>query len=408
MVDLPRGSDTARLVPVFAGSMADDKTMPLKVPIDVGTTCLGDYLDGCRILPDESQSHHPALLTMSQWTNMVQHIAPSLNAEGLQRAFAIQVRAVGNLQHLQRLAARAQQDFDCMVAIASIHEQQNALYAELIQLTYSAEFQKPPLPPRSPPFGPITPGPTVQQHFQPNTRGPPAPCTDGSTIAAPHPPGKVTTTIPKNAGVNGNNQRSRAQKTPTPATSPQMGPAPAPSGRRKPPQTLSTSLRFLEEQEDPDTLLVVRGISKLGFKAVRSLKQHFASHGTVVRVLLAHSTAIQYGVNEDQGPQVKRRPSNLGFVQVASAEVAQAILAQGPSQNVEGVAVRVQQFTRQRTPSDGGEDEECEEKNEVESKAVPAPAVTNKLLNPPTGTCKVERGMSDISTASSGGSSPVR
>jgi hypothetical protein len=112
------------------------------------------------------------------------------------------------------------------------------------------------------------------------------------------------------------------------------------STRRRAPQTLSTSLRILEE-EDADCLLIVRRISKLGFKATRSLKQHFSSYGPVVKVLLAHSSARQYN---DQQMHVKRRPSNLGFVQMATREATKLILAHGPLHDIEGVEVSVQRF----------------------------------------------------------------
>ncbi|CAE7464458.1 mkkA [Symbiodinium sp. CCMP2592] len=39
-------------------------------------------------------------------------------------------------------------------------------------------------------------------------------------------------------------------------------------------QTLSTSLQLLSK-EDPDKLIIVRRINKLGFKASRKLKQYF-------------------------------------------------------------------------------------------------------------------------------------
>jgi len=107
--------------------------------------------------------------------------------------------------------------------------------------------------------------------------------------------------------------------------------------------------------EDPDCLFVVRRISKLGFKACRKLKRHFASYGAVVKVLVAHSTARQPG---DVGGDPRRRPSSLGFVHMGSAEAVRAILALGQEQEVEGVVIRVQRFERQPAPGDDLELEE--------------------------------------------------
>ena len=77
-------------------------------------------------------------------------------------------------------------------------------------------------------------------------------------------------------------------------------------------QTLSSSLQLLSNV-NPDCLFIVRRINKLGFKAARTLKKHFSTHGNVLRVLVAHSTVRQHG---DPQCQARRRPSSLGFVQM--------------------------------------------------------------------------------------------
>lgn len=107
-------------------------------------------------------------------------------------------------------------------------------------------------------------------------------------------------------------------------------------------QTLSSSLQLLSG-EDPDCLFIVRRINKLGFKAARILKRHFAKYGQVVRVLVAHSTMRQHG--EPQAP-TRRRPSSLGFVQMAAADPVKRILMLGDEQDVEGILIRVQRFER--------------------------------------------------------------
>jgi len=110
--------------------------------------------------------------------------------------------------------------------------------------------------------------------------------------------------------------------------------------------TLSSSLQLLSA-EDPDTLLIVRRIGKLGFKASRILKEHFTAQGAaVVRVLVATST-----VREGDGKQgrivMRRRPGSLGFVQMHSALGVQCVLAHGEEQYVEGASILVQKFERQ-------------------------------------------------------------
>lgn len=112
-------------------------------------------------------------------------------------------------------------------------------------------------------------------------------------------------------------------------------------------QTLSTSLQLLSK-EDPDKLIIVRRINKLGFKASRKLKQYFGEFGTVVRVLIAHSTCRDL---KDTEGKVRQRPSSLGFVQLASAEAVRQALALGTEQEVEGAVILVQKFERQSNAS---------------------------------------------------------
>jgi len=126
----------------------------------------------------------------------------------------------------------------------------------------------------------------------------------------------------------------------------------------KPSQTLSSSLQMLSG-EDPDCLFIVRRINKLGFKASRILKQHFSSYGSVVRVLVAHSTVRQQGDESGQG--VRRRPSSLGFVQMQSAEAVRRVLAAGGEQQVKGASIRVQKFEQKLV----GEDEHEEAQDDI-------------------------------------------
>lgn len=126
----------------------------------------------------------------------------------------------------------------------------------------------------------------------------------------------------------------------------------------RPVQTLSMSLQLLS-QEDPNSLFIVRRINKLGFKASRALKRFFSQYGKVVRVLVAHSTVRQQGDSQNQ-VQVRKRPSSLGFVQMASVEVAQAILRAGGEQEIEGCIITVQRFEKQHASADEQEKEVAE------------------------------------------------
>lgn len=92
--------------------------------------------------------------------------------------------------------------------------------------------------------------------------------------------------------------------------------------------------------------MIVRRINKLGFKGVPKLTRYFSSFGQVVRVLVAHSHTLTSREQADGSKlaDTSQRPSSLGFVLMAAPEAARAVLAQGPEQEVEGVAIRVQRF----------------------------------------------------------------
>jgi len=257
----------------------------------------------------QKQSATPEL-SSSQWANTVNAMAPFLDAEALRRALTILDTAIYNVQRAKALdgismqtAAGGDQFLHFQNAAmygmlqAQVQQEQLLLYQELLQL---------PCKERS------TPKLSTQASSAPSLPIPAASAPGSTSLpTAPSPGGSV------------------------------VGGA-SPASRRRAPQTLSTSLQILEEA-DPDCLLIVRRISKLGFKATRALKKHFSAYGGVVKVLLAHSTARQY---QDQQFHVKRRPSNLGFIQMATPEAVKQILAFGSSQEIEGVSICVQRFEK--------------------------------------------------------------
>merc|ERR1719410_2579549 len=125
-------------------------------------------------------------------------------------------------------------------------------------------------------------------------------------------------------------------------------------------ETLRMHLRSLVNV-DSGRVLIVRKINRLGFASQAVLREHFSWYGTVERVLVAHSR-VKSTTAADKGasPVASRlRPSGLGFIVMSRVEDAQAILAHGSEQPVNGIVVRIQQFQRQVTAQeeDGNEDE---------------------------------------------------
>lgn len=90
--------------------------------------------------------------------------------------------------------------------------------------------------------------------------------------------------------------------------------------------SLSRCLRDLSSI-DSGRVVVVRKINKLGLKAAKILRKHFAQDGRVDFVFAPHSR------NSDATTGIYRmRPGKLGFVVMRSAEEAEAIFSRGVEQ----------------------------------------------------------------------------
>jgi len=265
-----------------------------------------EHLGGAPAAPAGAQAAAaPRMDTHGAWVDAVANLTPYLDAQGLRQALKILDAAIEGVQRANAvdLLLSAALDFAALPALQAVKvdicSQQQGLLQELCRLRANAFH---------------SPAACSEQ---------PTPCEATSREACAHrSSGGLAQGLGPPAG-------SDAQK---------------PRGSRPQAQaeTLSTSLQLLAG-EDPECLFVVRRISKLGFKAGRRLKRHFAAYGSVVKVLVAHSTSRQPG---DMPGDARRRPSSLGFVHMASAKAARAILALGQEQEVEGVLIRLQRFER--------------------------------------------------------------
>lgn len=122
-------------------------------------------------------------------------------------------------------------------------------------------------------------------------------------------------------------------------------------------ETLRAHLRSLIKVEC-SRVLIVRKINRLGFGSPDLLKDYYSWYGGVERVLVAHSR-VQVASSNNRGHNSSRvRPSGLGFIVMKKTEDAQAILAEGPTQEVYGAEIRVQQFERRMTEGMGDDDTE--------------------------------------------------
>jgi len=99
-------------------------------------------------------------------------------------------------------------------------------------------------------------------------------------------------------------------------------------------------LRDLQD-EDPDCILLIREIQRLGFGPQASLTRHFGQFGPVKQVLVARSATAARR-------RSRIRPAGLGFVVMDSAAAASSALDCGERQVIAGttIEVRVRRFKR--------------------------------------------------------------
>jgi hypothetical protein len=103
--------------------------------------------------------------------------------------------------------------------------------------------------------------------------------------------------------------------------------------------SLRRDLEVLRER-NPERVLIVRKIKKLGFESPTLLTEHFQQYGQVAEVLVAHSHVRP----TPKRPNGRVRPAALGFMVMASEEAAQSALQAGVSQAVCGVVIEVGSF----------------------------------------------------------------
>jgi len=104
--------------------------------------------------------------------------------------------------------------------------------------------------------------------------------------------------------------------------------------------SLRSDLEMLRKHAQPETVLIVRKIKKLGFESPEMLKQHFVQYGHVSEILVAHSHVKPTA----KRPNGRVRPAALGFVIMGSAEGAQKAFEAGVTQMVSGCPIELGPF----------------------------------------------------------------
>jgi hypothetical protein len=118
---------------------------------------------------------------------------------------------------------------------------------------------------------------------------------------------------------------------------------------------IATHLNELEG-EDPNKVLILRRINRLGFDSETILKGHYERYGPICKVLLSNSHAKK----PDTGFPVRLRPSGIGYLVFEHAESAAKALEAGETQFVAFAEIRVRAFEgrRRKDSNDSGTDGE--------------------------------------------------
>jgi hypothetical protein len=103
-------------------------------------------------------------------------------------------------------------------------------------------------------------------------------------------------------------------------------------------ESLKDHLRDLALLEQ-GRILMVRKVNRLGMDSPALLKDYFARFGDVARVMIAHTRCKAKGQEK-----ARVRPAPVGFVIMSNSEQANAALAQGEEQSVNGVSIGVYSF----------------------------------------------------------------
>jgi len=96
----------------------------------------------------------------------------------------------------------------------------------------------------------------------------------------------------------------------------------------------------LLKQRQPDCVIIVRKIKKLGFESPQLLDEHFSQYGEVKELLVAHSHVKPTA----KRPNGRVRPAALGFVVMANEESAQNVLKAGANQVCCGHLIELASF----------------------------------------------------------------
>jgi hypothetical protein len=123
---------------------------------------------------------------------------------------------------------------------------------------------------------------------------------------------------------------------------------------------IATALNDLQSEE-PEKIIIVRKINRLGFDSAEILKKHFQQYGAVDMVRLSNAHHKDRKERGRYSSEVRLRPSGIGFVVFQDSKVAAQVLAEGETRMINGVEVRMRAFERRRFDSSSSVSNEIKE-----------------------------------------------
>jgi len=99
------------------------------------------------------------------------------------------------------------------------------------------------------------------------------------------------------------------------------------------------------DSQDPEKVVIVRKINRLGFGADAALRQHFGRYGVVEEILLSGAPNKPASSSRPEANvRTRWRPAGFAFLVMESSEAACAALSGGTEQLINGVTVLVSEF----------------------------------------------------------------
>jgi hypothetical protein len=110
------------------------------------------------------------------------------------------------------------------------------------------------------------------------------------------------------------------------------------------PLMIATHLKDLED-ENPDCIIIVRHVQRLGFDSAEILRDHFKRYGPVLKVLLSNRHEKPASMSTHC---FRLRPSGIALVLMQNPEDVANVLKEGEIQTIHSAEIHIRSFKKKR------------------------------------------------------------